>query len=156
MTDPSEWAGDFAAESGQCLQDFDPFSQGMAKVYRNENRRRVEVITRMQEYTQLAQESVKVYANRVKANSRQAGWNLQKHDEVLYNIAYTALRNSLKNKVRPMTPSCSSVDTWDELFDKAESSEVTQVENKKAQQQQQQPQQQQQKQHTDSSSNGGK
>jgi len=33
MTDPSDWAGDVSAESGPCLQDFDLFSQEMAKVY---------------------------------------------------------------------------------------------------------------------------
>jgi len=33
MTDPSEWAGDLSAESDPCIQDFDHFSQEMAKVY---------------------------------------------------------------------------------------------------------------------------
>ena len=140
MTDPSEWAGDLSAESGPCLQDFDLFSQEIAKVYGDKDRRRVAVITLMQEYIQLPQESVRAYANRVKANWRQAGWNLQKHEEVLCDIAWAGLRNSLKNKVGPMTPACGRLDTLDEFFDKAAASEVTHVENKKPQQQQQQQQ----------------
>ena len=91
----------------------------------------------------------------MKANWRQAGWNLQNHEEVLYDIAWAGLRNSLKNKVGPMMPACGRFDTLDKFFDKAAASEVTHVENKKPQQQQQQ-QQQQQKQPTDSSSKGGK
>jgi hypothetical protein len=73
MTDPSEWAGDLSAESGRCLQDFDLFSPEIAKDYGDKDRRRVAVITLMQEYIQLTQESVRAYENRVKANCRQAG-----------------------------------------------------------------------------------
>jgi hypothetical protein len=109
----------------------------------------VGVITLRQENIQLPQESVRAYANRVKANWRLAGWNLQKYEEVLYDIAWAGLHNSLKNTVEPMTPSCGRFDTLDEIVKKAAASEVTHVENKKPQQQQQQRQPQQQKQRTD-------
>jgi len=102
----------------------------MAKVYGDNDQRRVAVITLMQEYIQLPQESVTVYANRVKANWRQGGWNLQKHEEVLYDIACAGPHNSLKNKVGPMTPACCRFDSLDELFHKAAASEVPDVENK--------------------------
>jgi len=110
----------------------------------------------MQPYIQLAQESVRAYANHVKANWNQPGWNLQKHEEVLYDIAWAGLRNSLKNNVGSMTPTCGRFDTLDEFFDQAVASDVTHVKNKKPQQQQQQQQQHQQKQPMDSSSKGGK
>jgi len=89
----------------------------------------VVVITLMQGYIQLPQESVRAYANHLKANWRQAGWNLQKHEEVLYNIAWAGLRNSLKNKLGLMKPACGRFDTLDEFFDKAAASEVTHVTN---------------------------
>jgi len=92
----------------------------------------------------------------LKANWRQAGRNQKKHEEVLYDIAWAGLRNSLNNKVGPMTPACGRFDTLDEFFPKAAPLEVTHVENKKPQRQQQQQQQQQQKQPTDSSSKCGK
>jgi hypothetical protein len=151
-TDPSEWAGDLSAEYDPCVQDFDLFSQEMAKVFGDKDRRCVAVITLMQGYIQHPQKSVRAYANRLKVNWRQAGWNLQKHAEVLDYIAWADLRNSLKNKVGPMTHACGRLDTLDEFFDKGAALEVTHVENKKPQQQQQQ----QQKQPTDLPSKGGK
>ena len=153
MPDPSEWAGNLSAESDPCLQDFDLFSQEMAKVYGDKDRRHVAVITLIQGYPQHPQESVRAYENRLKANWRQVVWNLQKHEEVVYDIAWAGLRFSLKNKVAQMTPTCSRFDTLDEVFDKAAASEVAHVEYKKTpQQEQRQPQQQQRTQPTDSSS----
>ena len=80
MKDPLEWAGDLSAGSDPCLQDFGLFSPEMAKVYGDKDQHCVAVSTLMQEYIQLPQESVRAYANRVKANWRPAGWNLQKHE----------------------------------------------------------------------------
>jgi len=73
MTDPSEWAGHLSAESGPCLQDLDLFSQEIAMVHGDKDRRRVAVITLMQEYIQLPKGSVRAYANHVKGNWRQLG-----------------------------------------------------------------------------------
>jgi hypothetical protein len=95
--------------------------------------------------------------NCFKANWRQAGWSLQKHKEVLYDIAWAGLNNSVKNNVRPMTADWGRYDAFDEVFDKAAASEVKHVENEKhQQQQQQQDKQHQQKPLTYSSSTGGK
>jgi hypothetical protein len=137
MTDPSEWAGNLSVESDPCLHDLDLFSQQMAMVYGDKDRRRVAVITVMLGYIQCPQVSVRAYVNRLKANWRQAGWNLQKHEEVIYDIAWAGLCNSLKNKVGPMTPPCGCFASLDEFFDKAAASEDTHVGNKKPQQQQQ-------------------
>jgi len=87
----------------------------------------------MQEYIQHAQESVRAYANHVKGNCGQAGWNQQRHEEVLYNIARAGLRNSLKDKVGPRMPAAGRFDTLDEIFDNAVASEVTHVEHNKPQ-----------------------
>jgi len=92
------------------------------------------VITLMQGDIHLPQELVRAYANCLKADWRQAGWNLLKHEELLHDIAWAGLRNSLKNKVGPMPPTCGRLDTVDEFFDKAAASEVTHVEKKKPQQ----------------------
>jgi hypothetical protein len=110
----------------------------MAKAYRDKDRQRMAVITLMQGYIQLPQELVRAYVNHLKANWRQAGWNLQQHEEVLYDIAWAGLRNCLQNNVGPMTPACGRFDTLDEFFDKAAASDITHLENKMPQQQQQQ------------------
>ena len=68
MTDPSESAGDLSVGSDPCRQDFDLVSHQMARVYGENDRRRVAVITLMQEYIQHPQESVRAYANSVIAN----------------------------------------------------------------------------------------
>jgi hypothetical protein len=111
MTDPLEWLCDLSVDSGRCLQDCDLFSQEMAKVYGDKDRCCVAVITLMQELIQLPQQSVRAYANHVKANWTQAGWNLQKLEEVLYDITWAGLNNSLKQKVGPMTPACGRFDS---------------------------------------------
>jgi ppGpp synthetase/RelA/SpoT-type nucleotidyltranferase len=100
--------------------------------------------------------SVRAYANRLKAKWRQGVRNLLKHEEVLYNIAWAGLRNSLKNKVGSMTPASGRFERLDQFFDKATVSDLTHVKIKKPPQQQQQQQQQQQKQPMDSSSKCGK
>jgi len=87
---------------------------------------------------QLPQELVGAYANRVKANWRQAGWDLKEHEEVLYNIPWAGLRNYLKNKVGPMMPAYGRFDTLNQFFDEAAALEVTHVKNKTLQLQQQQ------------------
>jgi hypothetical protein len=73
----------------------------------------------------------------VKANWRQAGWNVQKQEELPYDIAWAGLRNSHKNKVGPMSSTCGRFDLLDKFFDKAAALEVMHVKNKKPQQHQQ-------------------
>jgi hypothetical protein len=87
MSDRLAWAGDLSAEFNPCLQNFALCSPQLAKVYGDKDRRRVAVLTVMQGYIQLGQESVRAYMNRLKANWRQVGCNLQKHEEFLYDIA---------------------------------------------------------------------
>jgi hypothetical protein len=156
MRDTSEWAGDLFAEFGPCLQHLYLFSEEMAKVYGDKDRRCMVVIMLIQGNINLSQELVRVYANCLNAIWRQAGLNLQMHEEVLYDIAWAGLPQSHKNQVGPMMPTCGRFDTLDEFFDKATALEVTHVDNKQPLQQQQQQQQQQQKQPTDWSSKGGK
>jgi hypothetical protein len=91
----------------------------------------------------------------VQAHWRQAWWNLEKHEEVLYDIAWADHRNSLKNKVSPMTPASCRFDLFDEFINQAGASEDPHVENKMPQHQQQQ-QHQHQNQPTDMSSKRGK
>jgi len=144
MTDPTEWPGVLWSNSDPCLQELDHSSQEIAKVYGDTNQRHVAVITQMQWYINIPQESVRVYLNCLKPHLWQAGLNRQKCEEVLSGIAWAGLHTSSKHNVGPTTPVCSRFDTVDEFFDKATASEVTHVENNNWQQQQHQQQQQQQ------------
>jgi len=113
------------------VTDFHLVSQEMPKVYRDNDPQFVAVIPHMKGYIQRPQESVSAYGNRLKADWRQAGWNLQKHKGILYDVAWAGFHNSLKFKVRLMTPTRVWFDTLDKFFDNAVASEVTHVENKK-------------------------
>jgi len=138
MIDALEWADDVFVESNPFPQNFDHFSQEIAKVYGDKDQCRVAVFTLMQEFIRVPQESVRAYANCIKANWRQTGWNLQKHEEVLYDISWAGLCNSPMNIVRPLTPAGSRFDTLDEIFAKAAPLEVIHVKNKQPHKQPQQ------------------
>jgi hypothetical protein len=88
----------------------------------------------MQEYEQLPNESVRVYANRLKANWRIAGWNL-----IVYEVVpWAGLRHTLKTKVRPwISTGKDRFDTLDQLFDYAAASEFKPDDKKPGGQQQQ-------------------
>jgi hypothetical protein len=62
-TDPSEWASDLRDEAHPCLQDFELFAQELMKMYGDKDRRLNSAMKAMQEYQQLSNESVRVYAN---------------------------------------------------------------------------------------------
>jgi len=102
----------------------------------------------MQKYEQLPNEAVRVYANRLTANWRRAGWNLITQEVVLYDMAPTVLWYPLKRKVRPWIYSGRDrFDTLDQLFDCAVALEFK-LDDKK-------PGGQQQQRHTGESQNGG-
>jgi len=110
-------------------------------MYGDKNQQLNSSMKAMQEYQQLSNESVRVYANRVKANGRRAGLNLITHDVVLYDMAWLGLRHALKTKVRPWIPKDKNhFETLDELFDCAAASESKLEEKKPGGQQQQQQQ----------------
>ena len=138
-----------SADSDPCLQDFNLFTQEMAKVHGDRDWRCVTRITQMQEFLWHTSESVRVYANHVKANFRQVGGNLLKHEEVLYDIAWAGLYKYVMTTVGLIMPTSSAIDCLEEFIEQAATSELTHVENKKPLQQQQHQQQRQQKQPRD-------
>jgi hypothetical protein len=80
----------------------------------------------MQEYHQLRNESVRIYANCLKANWRRVGWSLITHEVVLYDMAWVGLPHALKNNGRPWISSGKDkFDTLDKLFSWAAPSEST-------------------------------
>jgi len=130
-TDRSEWASDLRDDAHPCLQDFELFAQELMKMYGDKDRRLNSAMKAMQEYQQLSNESVRVYANRMKANWRRAGWNLITHNVVLYDMAWPGLRHALETKVRPWIPKDKDrCETLDELFNCAAASESKPEEKK--------------------------
>jgi hypothetical protein len=95
----------------------------------------------LDEYIQLPNEQVRTYANRIKANWRQAGWNVTELEIARYDMAWGGLWYHLKNEIRPMTPKSEQFESVEELFNKAATSEVVhpQSDGKKPGGQQRQP-----------------
>jgi hypothetical protein len=151
MTDPVEWLRDLRRDSDPCLEDFEAFSEEMQKMYGDKDRKLNAAMKCMTDFLQGANEPVRVYANRIKANWRAAGW-LPQDNKNLYEIAWSGLRPGLKSKIKPLTPKNGRFDSMEELFDRAADSEVK-PDGKKPQPQQPQ---QQQRQSGESSQQGGK
>jgi len=110
-------------------------------MYRDKDRHLNSATKAMHEYQQLPNESVRIHANRLKANWRKAGWSLITHEVVLYDMACAGLRHTLKTKVRPWISSGNDrFDSLDQLFDCAAASEFKLDDTKPRGQQQQQRQ----------------
>jgi len=140
-TDPSEWASNRREAKDPCLENFELFANELQKMYRDKDRRLNSATKAMQEYQQLPNESVRIYANRLKANWKRASWSFITHEVVLYDRAWAGLRHALKMKVRPWISSGKDrFDTLDQLFDCAAASEFKLDHKKPGGQQQQQRQ----------------
>jgi hypothetical protein len=135
--DPAEWASDLREAKDPCLDDFEPSANDLQKMYRDKERCLNSATKTMQEYQQLPNAAVRVYANRLKANWRRAGWNQITHEVVLYDMARAGVRHALKTKVRPRISSdIDRFDTLPQLFDYVAAS-VFQPDDKKPTGQQQ-------------------
>jgi len=136
--DPAVWASDLREAKDPCLDNFEIFANELQKMYGDKDRCLNSTTKAMQEYQQLPNEAVQVYANRLKANWRSAGWNLILHEVVLYDMARAGLRLLLKLNDRPWISSGKDrFDTLDQLFDCAAASEFKPDDKKPGGQQQQ-------------------
>jgi hypothetical protein len=123
-TDPSEWASDLREAKDPYLENFELFANELQKMYGDKDRRFNSATKAMQEYEQFPNESVRIYANRLKAICRRAGWSLITHEVVLYDMAWAGLRHTLKTTVRRWISSGKvRFDTLDQLFYCAAASE---------------------------------
>ena len=124
----------------------------MQKMYGHNNLKLNAAMKCMTNFLQRPNEPVRVYANRIKANWRAAGW-LPQDNKNLYEITWCGLRPGLKSKIRSLTPKNGRFDCMEELFDRAADSEVKPDGTKP---QPQHPQHQQRQSGKSTSQQGGK
>jgi hypothetical protein len=134
------------------LEDFEAFSEGMQKMYGDKDRKLNTAMKCVTDFLQGVNELVRVYANRIKANWRAAGWLLQDNKN-LDEITSSGLRPGLKSKHQPLTPKPGRFNSMEELFNRAADSEVKRHGNKP---QLRQPQQHARQSGQSSSEQGGK
>jgi len=136
--DPAKWASDLREAKDLCLDDFELFGNELQRMYGVKDRCLNSSTKAMQEYQQLPNKAVRVYANCLKVNWSRASWNLITHELVPYDMAWAGLRPTLKMKVRPLISSSKDrFDTLDQLFDSAAASEFKPNNKKPGGQQQQ-------------------
>jgi len=62
-------------------------------------------------------ENIRAYANRLRRNWREAGWDEEQYKIMLYDMIWAGLKPYLNPKLRPFTKANSRFDSIDELFD---------------------------------------
>jgi len=123
MTDSVKWIRDQQGDSYPCLEDFEAFSVEMQKMYGHKDRQLTVAMKCMTDLIEGANELVRGYANRIKANWEAAGW-LQMDNKYLYKIAKSGPQPGLKSRIKPLTPKNGKFDSMEELFDRAAHSHV--------------------------------
>jgi hypothetical protein len=127
MIDPSTWGQDLLPNDSPCLHDFDLFVSEIQKMY-GDKARKLNAGTSL--YLEFCQghhdpdESVQDYANRLRRNLREAGWDEEQRKLSGYDMIWAGLKPELHPKVRPFTNEDRMFDSMDELFDGAADAET--------------------------------
>jgi len=100
------------------LRERQTLHEQASKMYGDTNWQLNSATKAMPKYQQSPNKSVWDYANHLKAKCRRAGWNLIRHEVVLYDMAWAALWHVLQTNVRPwMSSGKEMFDTLDQLSD---------------------------------------
>jgi len=140
MIDPITWGQDRLTNDSPCLHDFDPFVSEIQKMYGDKDRK-LHAGTRL--YLEFRQghhdpdESVRAYANRLRQNWREAGWDEEQQKLSCYHMIWSGLKPELHPIIRPFSNETGMFDSIDELFDRAADVETKPQKYDKSQQQRQ-------------------
>jgi hypothetical protein len=142
MTNPAEWGTSLVTMTSPCLSDFTLFEAEIRKMYGDKDRRLNAAIKAATETTQGQHpaentETVRNFANRIRTNWREAGWDETAHSTLLYDLAWAGLRPVIRARIRPFANETTGMfESIDQLFDKAAGAE-TKVQPSKPQNQNQ-------------------
>jgi len=98
MIDPITWGQDLLTNDSPCIHDFDLFVNEIQKMY-GEKDRKLNAGTRL--YHEFCQghhdpsESVRAYANRLRRNWREAGWDQEQQKLSCYHMIWAGLKPEL-------------------------------------------------------------
>ena len=127
MTNPDERGMSLVTVSSLCLTNFDLFEAEIRRMYGDKDRQLNAAIKTTGEYQQGhadTNESARSYANRIRTNWREAGWDKVTNASILYDIAWSGLRPGIRARIRPFASEVSGkFDSIDQLFDKAAGAE---------------------------------
>jgi hypothetical protein len=149
MTNPTDWGSSLISSKNPCLANFDLFEKEIRQMYADREWRFKAAGKAISDYAQGqspadAKETVRDFANRVRTNWREAGWDEAKREDLLYDIAWAGLRPVIKARIKPLADEeTGRFDTIDQLFNKAAASETNYVPKQPENQNQNQQNQQQ-------------
>jgi len=150
MIDTITWGQDLLTNDSPCMHDFNLFVNEIQPMY-GEKDRKLNTGTRL--YHGFRQghhdpdESVRAYANQLRRNWREAGWDEEQQMLSCYHMIWAGLKPELHPNIRPFSNKDGMFDSIDELLDRA-----VDVETKP----QKYDQSQQQRQYGETSYKGGK
>jgi len=136
MTDPVTWSHDLLANDHPCLNDLDLFIIEFGKQYGDKDRRQKSSTRAYHEMMQgyhNPDKNVRAYANRLRRNWRESGWDEEQHKIMLYDMIWAGLKPYLWPKLRPFTKTNGRFDSIDELFDRAADVETPRKSDKQEQ-----------------------
>jgi hypothetical protein len=143
MTHPMDWGASLITSTSQSLADFGLFEEEIRRMYGDKDWRFNAAEKAFLECIQGqapadSKEIVRDFANRIRTNWREAGWEEKDHQGILYDLAWTGLRPAIKARVKPLADEeTGRFETIDQLFDKASRAETKYIPPKPPQQQQQ-------------------
>ena len=127
MTNPDEWGTSLVTVSSPCLASFELFEAEIRRMYGNKNHRLNAAIKAAGEYQQGhadPNKTVRSYANRIRTNWRDAGWDEVTGVAILYDLAGLGLRPHIRGRIRPFASEVSGrFNSIDQLFNKAAGAE---------------------------------
>lgn len=123
MTNPDEWGTSLVTVSSPVF----PASSSSRRMYEDKDRQLNAAIKAAEEFLQGyadPNETVGAYANRIRTNWREAGWDEATNVRVLYDLAWAGLRPHIRGRIRLFANDITGrFDTIDQMFDKAASAQ---------------------------------
>jgi len=157
MEDPIAWGQKLRISNHPAMNDFDLFEAEIRKTYGDKDREMNAAMRGYQEFYQGhhdTEEGVRAYANRLRALWREAGWDQQHIQKMLYEMAWTGMRPGLRSRIAWLVD--GRFGSIDEVFDRAAAAEYQPRPGHGKAGGQQQQQQQQHRQSGQSSKKGDK
>ena len=148
MVNPIDWGTSLLSSTNPCLTDFSLFEKEITRMYGDRDWRLKAVAKASVEHIQgqapaESSETVREYANRIRTNWREAGWDEAKFEPMLYDLAWAGIRYNIQSRIKPLAnEETGRFDSLDQLFDKAAAAETIYPPKQPQQQQQQQNQNQ--------------
>lgn len=131
FTDPITFGQELRLSNHQCLHDFQLFAAEMTRFFGSKERRWEALGRLIKEVDQGADEPVRIWAQRITANWREAGWKdsgvADDRADILYHLAWLRLRPYLRARIYPLVDESGRFSSVEELFDKAAAAEPSKI-----------------------------